>query len=83
MKACMSLLAIFLTASVIAYADEGDAPGKFKIITKKKDDSVEVRAEKDKAVFVVKSPSGISPFFIAFESSASGSNSSPIPRLAR
>jgi len=32
----------------------------FKITTKRKDDSVEVKAEKDRAVFAVKSPFGIS-----------------------
>jgi hypothetical protein len=35
------------------------SPPKFKITTKRKDDAVEVKAEKDKAVFIIKSPSGI------------------------
>jgi hypothetical protein len=38
----------------------GDNPSKFKITTKRKDDTVEVRGGKDKAVFAVKSPFGIS-----------------------
>jgi hypothetical protein len=37
-----------------------DAPTKFKITTKKKDDTVQVQADKNKTVFIVKSPSGIS-----------------------
>ena len=37
-----------------------DQPPKFKITTKRKDDAVEVRAEKDRTVFSVKSPFGIS-----------------------
>ena len=45
-----------------SWADNGDVPkdqtAKFKITTKRKDDSVKVQAEEDKAVFAVKSPSG-------------------------
>jgi hypothetical protein len=37
-----------------------DQPAKFKITTRRKDDAVEVRSDKGKAVFVVKSPFGIS-----------------------
>jgi hypothetical protein len=48
----------------IAFASDWDAskeqPAKFKITTKRKDDSVEVRSDKDKTVFAVKSPCGIS-----------------------
>src|SRR5262245_4100907 len=44
-----------------------DQPAKFKITTKRKDDSVEVRADKDKAVFAVKSPFGISEAVIERE----------------
>jgi hypothetical protein len=55
---------VFLIFCSIALADDGDAakdhPAKFKITMKQKDDSVEVAAEKDKAVFAVKSPFGIS-----------------------
>ena len=50
-----------------APADDGDAPAKFKITTKRKDDSVEVKAEKDKTVVVVKSPFGISQAVIERE----------------
>jgi hypothetical protein len=57
-------LAVLLVVSGVAVAGDGDAPkeasAKFKITTKRKDDSVEVRAVKGKAVFAVKSPSGIS-----------------------
>ena len=42
-----------------ALAGEGD-PGKFKVTTKRKDDAVEVKAEKDKTLFIIKSPFGIS-----------------------
>src|SRR5262249_8082713 len=45
---------------VLAWADDGAAPAKFKITTKRKDDTVEVQAEKDKTRFVIKSPFGIS-----------------------
>jgi len=55
---------VLLIFSGIALADDGDAPSdqpaKFKITTKRKDDSVEVRSERDKTVFDVKSPFGIS-----------------------
>jgi hypothetical protein len=37
-----------------------DQPAKFKITTRRKDDAVEVRSHKGKAVFAVKSPFGIS-----------------------
>jgi len=53
-----ALLLLGITASVNVAA-EGDQP-RFKITTKKQDDTVEVRADKDKALFIVKSPSGIS-----------------------
>src|SRR5262245_41481322 len=42
----------------IALADDGEA--KFKVTTKRKDDTVEVRAIKEKALFIIKSPFGIS-----------------------
>lgn len=54
------LLLAFATAVVsTALAAEGDPP-RFKITTKKQDDTVEVRADKDKTAFFVKSPFGIS-----------------------
>ena len=49
---------------IAAIVTAGDPPSKFKITTKKKDDTVEVRADKDKALFVVKSPFGISQVVI-------------------
>ncbi len=51
---------VLLLFAIAAVAAAGDPPSKFKITTKKKDDTVEVRADKDKAMFVVKSPFGIS-----------------------
>ena len=47
-----------LVASLLS-TPESDPP-RFKITTKKQDDTVEIRADKDKTLFVVKSPSGIS-----------------------
>jgi hypothetical protein len=43
-----------------AVASPDGPPAKFKITTKRKDDSVEVKAEKDRVVFTVTSPFGIS-----------------------
>ena len=54
MHGCLSFLAVFL----FAIAAEGDQP-RFKITTKKQDDTVAIRADKDKTLFIVKSPSGI------------------------
>lgn len=58
------LLLVVGLLPVLALADDGDAPkdqpAKFKITTKRKDDAVEVRADKDKTVFDVQSPFGIS-----------------------
>src|SRR5262245_5840418 len=55
---------LVLLFSGIAVADEGDAPqdqpALFKVTTRRKDDRVAVRADKDKALFTVTSPSGIS-----------------------
>src|SRR5262249_48907482 len=64
MKIGLISLVVLLVICRIAVGDDGDAPkdqpAKFKITTKRKDDSVEVRADKDKTVFAVKSPFGIS-----------------------
>jgi hypothetical protein len=49
---------LLLAASVVAASEDG-LP-MFKITTKKRDDTVEVRGDKDKVTFTVKSPSGIS-----------------------
>lgn len=53
-------LPTLLLLAITAVAPAGDPPSKFKIRTKKTDDTVEVRADKDRALFVVKSPFGIS-----------------------
>jgi hypothetical protein len=64
MKGGLIPLAVLLVISGIAWADEGDAPkdqpAKFKFTTRRKDDSVEVRADKDTSVVTVQSPFGIS-----------------------
>ncbi len=64
MKASRISLAILLVISGIALADDGaapqDQPAKFKITTRRKDDSGEVRADGDMTLFGVKSPFGIS-----------------------
>jgi hypothetical protein len=64
MKSSRIPLAVLLAVSGIALAGDSDThqdqPAKFKITTKRKGDSVEVRADKARAVFGVKSPFGIS-----------------------
>jgi hypothetical protein len=64
MKTNLIPLAVLLVICGIALADDGDAPkdqpAKFKITTRRKDDTVEVRADMDKTLFTVKSPFGIS-----------------------
>ena len=64
MKTFPVLLVALLTLCIFALADDRDAserqPAGFKITTKRADDTVEVRAEKDRTVFAVKSPFGIS-----------------------
>jgi hypothetical protein len=64
MRASFIPLAVLLVIGSTAVASDADAPraqpAKFKITTKRKDDSVEVKAEKDRALFTVKSPFGIS-----------------------
>jgi hypothetical protein len=71
MKASRIPLAVLLVISGIALADDGDTPkdqlNKFKVMTKRKDDTVEVRAEKDKTLFIIKSPFGISQAVIERE----------------
>jgi hypothetical protein len=63
MKSLRIPLTVLLAVSGIALAGDGDAPkdqpAKFKITTRRKDDSVEVWADKGKAVLSVKSPFGI------------------------
>jgi hypothetical protein len=57
------ILVLLLFISGIAVAGGGDAPqdqpARFKITTRRKEDGVEVKAEKGKTVFSVKSPFGI------------------------
>jgi hypothetical protein len=65
MKKAFLLLATLLGG--IVCASEGDAPAKFKISAKRSDDSVEVRANKDKTLFIIKSPAGISQAVIERE----------------
>src|SRR5262249_1029294 len=47
-----------------------DQPTRFKITTRRKDDAVEVRADKDKTLFSVKSPFGISQAVIERQGAA-------------
>jgi hypothetical protein len=71
MKARRIPLLVLLIISGSALADDGDLPSdrpaEFKITTKRKDDSVEVGSDKDKTVFAVKSPLGISQAVIERE----------------
>jgi len=57
MKTWLLLLIVTLVA---VEADADDDEAKFKVTTKRKDDVVEVRANKDKSLFIIKSPFGIS-----------------------
>ena len=63
MKISHVLAAVLLVIGGIAFAHDGYGPkqdgDKFKITSKRKDDAVEVQADKDKAVFDLKSPFGI------------------------
>jgi hypothetical protein len=58
MKTAFVALVLLTGAGSLAVAEE--QPTKFEITTKRKDDAVEVRVEKDRTVFSVKSPFGIS-----------------------
>jgi len=68
MKGCLTLVVIglagYLSVTSFAVAGGGADPtkqaGRFKITTKRQDDTVEVRGEKGRTVFLVKSPFGIS-----------------------
>jgi hypothetical protein len=51
----------------LAWAEDGAAPAQFKITTKRKDDTVEIQADKDKTLFIIKSPFGISQAVIKRE----------------
>ncbi len=69
MEISIVLPAIILAVSSLVLADNGHPLKKdadtFKITTKRKDDAVEVQADKDKTVFDVKSPFGIGQAVIA------------------
>jgi hypothetical protein len=70
MKASRILVVVLLVISGIALSDDDvptDQPAQFKITTRRKNDSVAVRADKDKTVFTVKSPFGISQAVIERE----------------
>jgi hypothetical protein len=58
MKSAVVALVLLVGAGSLAVA--GEQPPEFKITMKRKDDSVEVRVEKDRTVFSVKCPFGIS-----------------------
>jgi hypothetical protein len=60
MKASRIALAVLFVVGGTAVAGAGDQTPTFKITTKRNDDSVEVKAEKERAVFTVKSLFGIS-----------------------
>jgi hypothetical protein len=51
---------LLVLAVALTTADGDDKAPPFKITTKRDNDTVEVRADKDKTVFIVKSPFGIS-----------------------
>jgi hypothetical protein len=63
MKTGLIPLAVLLALSGITLAGDGDPPNEqppnFRVTTKRKDDTVEVRADKGKTVFIAKSPFGI------------------------
>jgi hypothetical protein len=56
----METAAVVLLVGAGSLAVASDRPPGFKITTERTDDTVKVRAEKDRTVFVVKSPFGIS-----------------------
>jgi hypothetical protein len=64
MRAFPFLLASLLALGIFAPADDRDAPGEppagFRITTRRADDAVAVRAERDRTVVAVRSPFGIS-----------------------
>jgi hypothetical protein len=63
----IAFVILVLLVSLSSFAVAGNKPTKFKITTKRTDDSVEVQAEKDRTVFVVKSPFGITQAVIERE----------------
>lgn len=59
MNVAIGVLALLVVSHPSAATGGDEPPAKFTIKTKKKDDAVEVRADKERTLFVVKSPSGI------------------------
>jgi hypothetical protein len=64
MKAAVVVLACLVCLSSLALAGDDTQPARFKITTRRADDAVEVRFEKDRTVFSVTSPFGISQALI-------------------
>lgn len=60
MKIACVVLAILIGLSDMVLAGDGEPPARFKITTKRNDDRVEVRVDKDRTVFLVTCPFGIS-----------------------
>ncbi len=60
MKAPIAVLAILVGLRHLAVTDDEEQPTKFKITTRRADDAVTVQADKDRTMFSVKSPFGIS-----------------------
>jgi hypothetical protein len=71
MSASRIPLAVLLIINGIGLAGTGDTsknqPAKFKIATKRNDDSVKVEANKEKTLFIIRSPFGISQAIIERE----------------
>jgi hypothetical protein len=65
MNVAVRALALFVVLPPSVGTGADDRPATFTITTKKKDDAVEVRADKEKTLFVVKSPSGIGRAVVA------------------
>jgi hypothetical protein len=60
MKAAVVVLAFLVCLSSLAVAGDDEQPAKFKVMTRRADDAVEVRVEMDRTAFSVTSPFGIS-----------------------
>jgi hypothetical protein len=60
MKAADVVLAFLVCLSSLTVAGDDEQPARFKILTRRANDAVEIRVEKDRTVFSVKSPFGIS-----------------------
>src|SRR5687767_11655254 len=60
MKHTILILTVSVGLNSMGVAVDVEKPPNFKITTKRVDDAVEVRAEKEKTLFLVTSPFGIS-----------------------